>query len=192
MSTTRRLAPVFASAICAGLFSFAAANADLRDWGDNYVGVKFSNPSHFAISTHEKGAFRSSKGDREQVKALIAQEASRQSVPRALALAVAKVESGYSCHAIGPKTRHGRAVGPLQILPKSAARLGYPTSDLNNCNSGLAAGMAHLAECYKLANGDTVRTAACHVGGPGMASGPRGKYARQYVVMVTNTLGRIE
>lgn len=121
------------------------------------------------------------KGDRQKVARLVVAEASRQQVPHTYALAIAQIESGFRCEAVGPRTRHGRAHGPLQILPSSAARLGYSTTDLASCGNGLAAGMSHLADCYRRASGDPVKTAACHVGGPGMATGPRGDYARRYV-----------
>jgi soluble lytic murein transglycosylase-like protein len=186
-----RIVQTVIASLAASMSAFMLAHADLRDWGDNYTGAKLSNPGLWNTVV-PKSPTSTTRGDRIAVMNMVKQEASRQGVPHKIALAVAKVESGYSCHAVGPKTRHGRAMGPLQILPKSAARLGYPTTNLASCGNGLAAGMAHLAECYKLAGGDTIRTAACHVGGPGMSSGPRGKYANHYVVMVTNTLGRIE
>jgi hypothetical protein len=170
----------------AGLVAFALAHAELSDWGDNYTGAKLSNPKAYAVAP--AGVTTIGRQDRAAVAALIRAEADRQAVPHRIALAVAKVESGYRCEAVGPKTRHGRGHGPLQILPKSAERLGFPTTNLASCGNGLAAGMAHLADCYRRAEGDTVRTAACHVGGPGMSSGPRGRYAQKYVFMVSRAM----
>lgn len=98
---------------------------------------------------------------------LIAAEAKRQGVPVAFALRVAKLESGHRCNAVGPRTRSGRAQGPLQIMPGSARALGHSGGPLNNCGAGLHYGMKHLAMCYRLANGNQPAAARCHLKGPG-------------------------
>lgn len=167
-----RLAQTLIATVASVTVAAVATRAELSDWGDNYTAAHWGRRPATTVVL---------KGDRGQVAELVKQEARRQGVPRSYALAIAQIESGFRCHVVGPRTRHGRAHGPLQILPKSAARLGYPTTDLASCGNGLAAGMAHLADCHRRAGGDPVRVAACHVGGPGMASGPRGDYARRYV-----------
>ena len=113
-------------------------------------------------------------------RAMIAAEATRQGVPAPLALRISHLESRDRCGAIGPRTRQGRAQGPLQIMPRSARALGHTGGPLNNCGAGLVIGMRHLAMCFRLANGDHALTARCHVAGPGgMRRG--GRYANAYV-----------
>lgn len=114
---------------------------------------------------------------------LIAAEAKRQGVPPSLALRVAWVESRHRCDAIGPRTRYGRAQGPLQIMPRSATGLGHRGGPLNNCGAGLHYGMKHLAMCYRLAKGDHALTARCHLSGPGGLRN-RSRYANEYVRLV--------
>ena len=50
----------------------------------------------------------------------------------ASALKIGKIESGYTCNAKGPRTRHGRAVGPMQVLVPSAESLGISAWELNS------------------------------------------------------------
>lgn len=73
--------------------------------------------------------------------------AARHGVPVSLALAVARVESNFNCHARG---RAGE-LGPLQIKPATARGLGYrgPVSALRSCGAGLEYGMRHLAVAYR-------------------------------------------
>lgn len=59
-------------------------------------------------------------------------------------------ESGWRAHAVGPRTRHGRALGVLQVLPSSARALGYPDARrLLEPRYGAAAGVAHMAMCLR-------------------------------------------
>ena len=82
------------------------------------------------------------------------------------ALRLTKLESGYRCHVLGPKTRHGRAVGPLQVLPSSARALGV--SDLHNdCKAQITAGILHMEKCLSVGAKTYSQLAACHVAGWG-------------------------
>lgn len=176
----RRLVPTVGAVLAAAL----VARAEMGDSSeDRYATIAVSAARRAATTV-------ALKGDRAQVARLVAEEAGRHNVPCQHALAIAQIESGYRCDAVGPSTRHGRAHGVMQVLPSTAARLGYPTTDLASCGNGLAAGMAALAECYRLANGDTVRVASCYVGGPGMVERPRGDYARRYVRLYQAALAR--
>lgn len=169
--------------LCAALAAGALARAEMGDSSDDRyattVAVRAARGDALVL-----------RGSKAQVAKLVADEATRHNVPRQHALAIAQIESGYRCDAVGPSTRHGRAHGVMQVLPSTAARLGYPTTDLASCGNGLAAGMAALAECYRLAGGDTVRVASCYVGGPGMVSAPRGGYAKRYVRLYQAALAR--
>lgn len=112
---------------------------------------------------------------------MFAAAARKQGVPVALAHAVIRVESGGRCNAVGPATRAGRGMGPLQILPSSARGLGYrgPVSALATCGAGLTYGMKHLAMCWHM-TGNVQQAARCHVGGPG-AIHNRSRYVNGYV-----------
>ena len=163
-----------------GAILASAIITQASNW-DETPGVFFARDRGQAVKPFGELPRRISRGD---ASALIAAEAVKQGVPVRLALKVGKVESGNRCNAVGPQTKHGRHYGPFQIRGSSAARFGYRGGSLNNCGQGLYYGMAHLADCYRRAAGNEARAAACHVGGPGMASGPRGKYANQYVRQV--------
>lgn len=80
------------------------------------------------------------------------------------ALRLTKLESGYRCHVLGPKTRHGRAVGPLQVLPSSARALGV--EDLHrDCKAQITAGILHMERCLSVGANTYKKMAACHVAG---------------------------
>lgn len=82
------------------------------------------------------------------------------------ALRLTKLESGYRCHVLGPKTRHGRAVGPLQVLPSSAKALGVESLH-NDCKAQITAGILHMEKCLQVGAKTYNQIAACHVAGWG-------------------------
>jgi hypothetical protein len=83
------------------------------------------------------------------------------------AVRLSKIESGHRCHVLGPRTRSGRAVGPLQIMPRSAAGLGF--TDVKrlhrDCAYQIAAGVAHMERCLAAGAATPRLMAACHVAG---------------------------
>jgi hypothetical protein len=83
------------------------------------------------------------------------------------ALRIAKVESGFNCGAVGPRTRVGRGRGVYQLMPGSSAALGYSYGRLNECSYGIDAGVAHMQKCLESAGGHMTpnQMAACHVSG---------------------------
>jgi len=84
------------------------------------------------------------------------------------ALRLTKLESNFRCNVLGPKTRHGRAVGPLQVLPKSAESLGISVRDLHrDCRSQITAGILHMEKCLHVGANTYRKMAACHVAGWG-------------------------
>ncbi len=102
------------------------------------------------------------------------------------ALRIAKVESGFACHAVGPWTRHGHAMGVMQVLPSSAYALGYrgPPAGLLDCETGIEVGIAHMRRCIEQLGARTQDGLAfCHVGGVPWS---RGRYSREYVRLVRN------
>lgn len=110
----------------------------------------------------------------------------KMGLPDSLSARVCHVESRCRIHGPpGPMTRHGRHYGAYQTRVSSAARFGYTASE--GPLRGMVAlkyGALHLADCYKRAGGNERLAAACHVGGPGMVTGARGKYAQRYVQQV--------
>lgn len=83
------------------------------------------------------------------------------------AVRLAKLESGFNCGAVGPQTRHGRARGVMQVMPRSATALGYNPSRLNECQHGIDAGIAHMAACIRSGVETHDQMARCHVAGVG-------------------------
>ena len=112
---------------------------------------------------------------------LVKMEAKRQGVPVSFALRVARVESGVKCGRTGTAGEKG----PLQILPRSAAGLGYRNIGKAGCATQTRAGMKHLAVCWRGANGNAARAAACHNGGFGMLKRKWPKSVKAYVRKVS-------
>lgn len=130
---------------------------------------------------------------RSDVKGIVAAEAARQLGPEWVnaALRIAHVESRFNPRAVGPKTRHGRAQGVMQVMPGSARALGYDPRRLREARYGAAAGVAHMKACIASGVRTERQMAACHVSGVGgwkrkLARGHE-KYKRQYVAMVMGT-----
>lgn len=75
-----------------------------------------------------------------RARAIVAQTAAKHGVPVGLALAVAKVESGFRCHA----RSRANARGVMQVLPATARGVGVH-GNLYDCRVGAEAGMRYLA-----------------------------------------------
>jgi hypothetical protein len=105
------------------------------------------------------------------------------------AMALGKIESGYRCDAVGPRTRHGRAQGILQVLPGSAEALGIDPSTLRTCEGGIEAGLRHMAACIESGVRTHQEMAACHVAGvkgwKSRLTRVAERYKRQYVRMAS-------
>jgi hypothetical protein len=106
---------------------------------------------------------------RQEVARIVAREAQARLGSQWVdsALKLAKIESSYNCAAVGPKTRHGRARGVLQVLPSSARALGFDPSRLNECDYGVRVGTAHMEACIRSGVKTHAQMAACHVAGWG-------------------------
>lgn len=107
------------------------------------------------------------------------------------ALKVGKIESGYTCHVRGPKTKHGRAVGPLQVLVGSADALGVSVYELDaSCAAQIEAGIRHMEECLKSGVKTEKEFYSCHVSGVNGWSRnlkrKAAKYRAQYIKMAQN------
>lgn len=95
---------------------------------------------------------------------LVKAAAIKFAVPVAIALMVARAESGIRCGQVGLSNERG----PLQILPSSAKMLGYSKITKAPCATQTDAGMAHLARCWHGAKGDRRLAIACHNQGFGI------------------------
>ena len=107
-------------------------------------------------------------------------------------LRLTKLESGFRCHVRGPRTRHGRAVGPLQVMPGSAVALGVSVRDLNSsCDAQIEAGLRHAEKCISVGATSHSQLAACHVAGwGGWNKRLRGKheaYKQKYIRLAMAT-----
>lgn len=107
-----------------------------------------------------------------------------------VAVQIAWIESRFNPNAIGPRTRHGHAVGTFQLLPSSARGLGYSPSRLRETDYGIEAGIAHMQSCLAVGVNTPREMAACHVAGPyGWNRRLRSRSARyraDYVRLVLN------
>ena len=128
-------------------------------------------------------------GDLTSARALLARRAEEKLGASRVqtAMALGKIESGYRCNAVGPRTRHGRAQGILQVLPSSAIALGIDPSTLRTCEGGIEAGLRHMKACIESGAVTNEQIAACHVAGVKgwrvrLARGAE-RYKRQYVRM---------
>lgn len=106
------------------------------------------------------------------------------------ALKIAKIESGYTCHVKGPKTKHGRAVGPLQVLVGSAESLGITAYELDtSCAMQIEAGIRHMERCIQLGAKTSSQFASCHVSGNpfnGRLTRKAERYRQKYIKMAAN------
>lgn len=109
-------------------------------------------------------AIATSAAQAKDATVIVKQMASKHGVPQSFALRVARVESGVKCGRVG---RAGER-GPLQVLPRTAAGLGYKNIRKASCATQTSAGMKHLAICWRGAKGNQFRAAACHNGGFGV------------------------
>jgi len=109
------------------------------------------------------------------------------------AVKIAYVESRFNPKAVGPRTRHGRARGVMQVMPKSARAMGFNPRRLNEAAYGIAAGIAHMRLCIQSGVRTDAEMSACHVAGPrGWAIRLRKhaqRYKRIYVAMVRRAPG---
>lgn len=150
-----------------------------------FIALAFAASALGACAPNSEPLAANVPANRAHVARMVEQETERQLgrqwVPTALR--IAKVESGFRCNAVGPRTRHGRAQGVMQVLPKSARGLGHSGS-LLDCRSGIRAGVAHMRMCKQAGATTPALMARCHVAGPGGLRS-RSRYANQYVRLVT-------
>jgi hypothetical protein len=84
--------------------------------------------------------------DQERIRALVERHAKEQGVDPRLAQAVAWQESKFKPDALGPLTKYGRAIGPMQVMGTNAPGLKMKVEDLYVPEKNIPAGMRILKE----------------------------------------------
>ena len=112
--------------------------------------------THKRLTRHRtERALQFSEVRQTGLKSMIAEEASANGVPYALADAVVRIESRYNPHAT-----NGVNMGLMQIQPRTARGMGFSGSPaaLLQPETNLRYGMKYLALAYRQSNGDTCQT----------------------------------
>lgn len=104
------------------------------------------------------------------------------------AVKTTKIESNFNCKAVGPKTRHGRAIGAMQVLVASAAEMGIDEISLrSSCTAQIEAGIRYMNACIKSGVTTASEMSSCYVSG--IKGWKRGlnrraeRYRNQYIKM---------
>ena len=116
--------------------------------------------------------------DRTEVQRMVVEEALRNgTVPPALALGVARVESGFRA---GVESHKG-ARGVMQIMPATAkGEFGADPDDLWDARTNIRIGVAYLERLYRL-YGNRWDAALSHYNGGSLKNGRPHGYTRGYV-----------
>lgn len=149
-------------------------------------------PGQFFARYGANPTYSNSVNSKQEVARSIASQVNSRLGPQWVepALKIAKIESGYTCNVKGPKTRHGRAVGPLQVLVGSAESLGITAYELDNsCAMQIEAGIRHMERCIKLGAKTSSQFASCHVSGNpfnGRLTRKAERYRQKYIKLAVN------
>jgi soluble lytic murein transglycosylase-like protein len=135
---------------------------------ENATSYVSANTSRDFVEPSRPREMRLTNPSTAAVAEIVQDEAIRAGVPPALALAVAHVESRLRPEAIGPRTRYGRAVGLMQVLPSTARSLGHRGShaDLRHPRTNARLGVSYLRQGIARYGNDTCRVAMFYHGGP--------------------------
>lgn len=183
--------------ICAAFPCFAKGDETHAEyWMREAERTALAAPSVYGVIPSEKSfkgkRVRISRQSQMQIKQMVAQKARAELGSQWVqsAVRIAYVESRFNARAVGPRTRHGRAMGVMQVLPGSARALGYNPQHLLNPEYGIAAGIAHMKACIRSGVRTEREMAACHVAGvrgwKQRLAGRHERYKRQYVSLVQN------
>ena len=106
--------------------------------------------------------------NRTEIKQMISRKVEAELGPKwvPVSLKIAKLESNFNPKVVGPRTRHGHAVGLFQLLPSSARALGYSPSRLREAEYNTEAGIAHMKACLNSGVSTDWEMSLCHVAGP--------------------------
>jgi soluble lytic murein transglycosylase-like protein len=133
-----------------------AAQMQRPETAQRHVSVWVEDSQGMAIAL-ESSAFAGPTPFEQRVIAV----ATREGLDPALVLAVVEAESGQEANAVSPKG----AVGLMQVLPETAAEIGYP--DAADPASNLEAGCRYLAALLEGFGGDVELALAAYNAGPG-------------------------
>jgi hypothetical protein len=111
--------------------------------------------------------------DQERMRNLIIQQAREQGVDPDLAQAVGWTESRFKPNAVGPMTRYGQAIGPMQVMESNAKGLGLAPHELYVPEKSVAAGIRILKENLERFGGHEQAALAAYNASPA--------YAKNYV-----------
>lgn len=183
-----RAAGVIAATVGAVMASSIIASATSDDGMSAAEFFRRDQQSNWRTSLSSVGEYRPLKralnASKMRVRQMVINEARRQGVNVDAAVRIAYIESRFRCNAVGPRTRYGRAIGVMQVLPSSARALGFNPHHLRDCMYGIRAGIAHMVRCRDTwAGNDAKKLARCHVGG--WARPVRTRYANEYVASVS-------
>ena len=98
----------------------------------------------------------------EDIKAKITKEAKAKGLPPALALATAKVESGFDQSKVGTKDD----VGFFQITPIAAKDVGLGLADRHDPDKNIKGGTDYLSKMFTRYKGDEAKALAAYNAGP--------------------------
>jgi hypothetical protein len=119
-----------------------------------------------------------------QVQALVTQYANQYGVDPALALAVAKTESGFNPNAVSP----AGAIGTMQLMPSTAASLGV---DPNNPTQNIQGGVEYLSRLLAQYGGDPAMALWAYNAGPGrVAAGVMPAETQNYIPTVMASMNQ--
>jgi hypothetical protein len=106
------------------------------------------------------------------------------------AMKLTKIESGFKCHAQGPRVRsHGgdRAQGAMQVMPRTAKAMGLDPRRLTECEYGIRAGIEYMRRCLETGVTNHAQMSSCYISGWGWRKvklhARAEKYRREYIRM---------
>lgn len=146
---------------CACIGSMLAARADMGLSEDTsrsiYIQSVAPAPTRFVASS------RGMTGVRSYAAQLVVREAQRQGIDPAVALRIAKLESGFNPRARNSSTG---ASGILQLMPRSAEALEPGSSrNLFDPETNARVGVKHMVRCVQSGARTGDEIARCHVAG---------------------------
>ena len=108
--------------------------------------------------------------EQKAVARAIADEAREANVDPELALAVGWQESRFRPNAIGPKTKYGYAIGPMQIMESNAAGFGIDPHELHDVKTNIRLGVRLLRDNLKRFDGNERAALVAYNARPSIAS----------------------
>jgi hypothetical protein len=185
----KRILPLAIAVTMSGAVAAQESSADFFRKDKMYWSQGLMAPDVLSYND-DVGRIRNVSKRKKIVRRMVAKQAEKKLGKRWVrsAVKIAYVESRFNPKAVGPKTRHGRARGVMQVMPGSARAMGFNPRRLNEAAYGIAAGIAHMQLCINSGVRTDEEMSACHVAGTrGWAIRLRKnaqKYKRVYVAMV--------